>query len=255
MIAFLSPAKSLDFETPKQVGDLTIPRFVEESVKINKSLKRLSRKKLMELQGISRQLAELNYNRNQIWELDHTKDIKQAVFAFKGDVYIGLEAEKWSAKEMEIANGKLRILSGLYGILKPSDGIRPYRLEMGTSLKVGRRRNLYEFWKDKLPSLLKENLGLDEFIINLASQEYFKAIQVLKPKNPIINVDFKDWNKGQYKTIGFLAKKARGMMANYLVKNNINTPETLKRFDVSGYYFDDKLSNETEYVFLRDEQK
>ena len=252
MILFLSPAKTLDFEKEISIGESSMPRFMAESAKINARIKKLSRKKLMELQSISAQLASLNYDRNQNWSVDHTENVKQAVLAFKGDVYQGMQAEEWTEDDMKFANGHLRILSGLYGILKPSDRIMPYRLEMGTSLKVGRRKDLYHFWEDKLRAYFRENFDKDELVVNLASVEYFKAVDVAKIKNPVLDIEFKDFNKEDFKIISFYAKKARGMMAEFVIKNRLNQKEQLKEFNTEGYYFDPKESTDTKYVFLRD---
>lgn len=254
MILFLSPAKTLDFESDLQIGETTKPVFLEHSEKINAKLSKTSRKKLMELQSISAQLASLNYDRNQDWTTDHNDGVRQAVLCFKGDVYVGLKADEWTEKEMSYANDHLRILSGLYGVLKPSDQIMPYRLEMGTSLKVGRRDNLYDFWQDKIKAYFKENISSGELVLNLASNEYFKAVEKAKVKNPVLNVEFKDFSNGQFKVISFFAKKARGLMADYVIRNQINSPQDLKAFDVEGYYFDDKESTDSNYVFLRDKK-
>ena len=254
MILFLSPAKTLDFEKDVKVGEATKPVFLQESQKVNAKLKKVSRKKLMELQSISSQLASLNYDRNQQWYVEHDENVKQAVFSFKGDVYVGLQAENWSEADMNFANEHVRILSGLYGILKPSDLIMPYRLEMGTSLKAGRREDLYHFWQDKIKAYFKENIESDEQVINLASVEYFKAVEKAKVKNPILNVEFKDFSNGKFKIISFFAKKARGLMADYIVRNRIATVEDLKKFDTEGYCFDAKESTESNYVFLRDKK-
>lgn len=254
MILFLSPAKTLDFEKDVQVGEVTKPVFLEESQKVNAKLRKVSRKKLTELQGISTQLASLNYDRNQQWNVEHDENVKQAVFSFKGDVYIGLQAENWSESDMEFANKHVRILSGLYGILRPSDMIMPYRLEMGTSLKVGRREDLYHFWQDKIKAYFKENIDENELVVNLASNEYFKAVQKAKVKNSVLNVEFKDFSNGKFKIVSFFAKKARGLMADFIVQNRIIDAEELKKFDSEGYYFDAKESTESNYVFLRDKK-
>ena len=254
MILFLSPAKTLDFESDLQIGELTRPVFLDESQKINAKLKKTSRKKLMELQGISAQLASLNYARNQEWDVDHAEGIRQAALCFKGDVYQGLRADEWSDADMDFANDHVRILSGLYGILRPSDGIMPYRLEMGTSLKVGRRDDLYLFWHDKTKAYFKENIEPEQLVVNLASNEYFKAVEKAKVKNPILTVEFKDFSNGQFKVVSFFAKKARGLMADFIVRNRIEKVEDIKDFNSEGYYFDDKESNNDKYVFLRDKK-
>lgn len=251
MITFLSPAKSLDFDTKQQIGSGSLPHFLEQAEIVNDSLKKKSAKKLMALQSISAKLAELNVTRNQEWNTAHSEaNAKQAALAFTGDVYQGLEANHWQAAEMEYAAQHLRILSGLYGILKPTDLIQPYRLEMGTSLKVQRRANLYAFWKKHLAEYLS-GFPEDEVFLNLASQEYFKVVHVANPKNRVIDVEFLDFSNGKYKVISFFAKKARGLMANYVVQNKLDTPEALSTFDVEGYAFSKGDSEENKLVFTR----
>lgn len=254
MIAFISPAKTLDFEKDISIGPSSRPYFLAEAEKINNKLRKLSRKKLSDLQSISSQLASLNYSRNQEWNVEHKNHVKQAVLSFKGDVYQGMQAEEWSVEDMKFANDHLRILSGLYGILKPSDLIMPYRLEMGTSLPVGRRKDLYDFWKDKIKAYFRENIPADELLVNLASVEYFKAIEKAGIKNSVLNVEFKDYSKGEFKVISFYAKRARGVMAEYIIKNRLSRKEEIMAFDDDGYYFDAKESTDSNYVFLRDQQ-
>lgn len=253
MLTVISPAKTLDFEEKTQIGKASMPRFLQDAESVNRKLKKQSRAKLMELQSISRQLAELNYQRNQQWELDDHDGGKQAALSFKGDVYQGMEAQNWNEEDMEYAAEHLIILSGLYGILRPTDKILPYRLEMGTSLAVGRRKDLYHYWQDKLPKIFKEEELQNELILNLASKEYFKALEVSGLKNPVLDVEFLDRAKnGDFKIISFHAKKARGMMANFVIRNRIEEPEQLKAFDTGGYYFDVNRSTDKKYVFLRD---
>lgn len=207
------------------------------------------------MQGISAQLASLNYDRNQAWNIEHEEGTRQAALCFKGDVYQGLKADEWAEDDMEYANQHVRILSGLYGILRPSDAILPYRLEMGTSLKVGRRDDLYMFWQDKIKAYFKENIAPETLVVNLASNEYFKAVEKAKVKNKVLDIEFKDFSNGKFKIVSFFAKKARGLMADYIVKNRIDSAEKLKGFDSEGYYFDDKESSEDKYVFLRDKKQ
>lgn len=252
MILFLSPAKTLDFESGLSLGEITRPYFLDAAEKVNNKLRKFSKSKLMDLQSISRQLAEVNHERNQQWDKQNNEDVRQAALAFKGDVYQGLNADQWSEKDMAFANEHLRILSGLYGILKPGDGILPYRLEMGTSLPVGRRKDLYDFWRDKIKGYFKNTISEDELILNLASNEYFRAVEAAKVKNPVLSVEFKDFSKGSFKIISFYAKKARGYMADYIVQNRIDNKEDLKGFDTEGYYFDVKTSTDSNFVFLRD---
>ena len=252
MKIIISPAKSLDFENKATTDIYTQPSFLEQSEKLNKKLKTLSRKKLSELMKISDDLANLNYDRNQDWQPPFSLDnAKQAVFAFTGEVYRGIDANSISEDKIPVLQDKLRILSGLYGLLKPLDLIQPYRLEMGTKLKVGRRENLYKFWDTVLAESLNEELGDGELLINLASAEYFKALPKKALKVPMITPVFKDFKNGQYKTIMTFAKKARGLMVRYIIDNNIKTLEELKGFDVDGYGFSEEMSTETELVFTR----
>ncbi|MDP2542219.1 hypothetical protein CSC81_13420 [Tenacibaculum discolor] len=252
MKIIISPAKSLDFENKATTDVYTQPRFLEQSEKLNKKLKTLSRKKLSELMKISDDLASLNYDRNQDWQPPFSLDnAKQAVFAFTGEVYRGIDANSISEDKIPVLQEKLRILSGLYGLLKPLDLIQPYRLEMGTKLKVGRRENLYKFWDTTLAESLNEELEEGELLINLASTEYFKALPKKTLKVPMITPVFKDFKNGQYKTIMTFAKKARGLMVCYIIDNNVETLEELKGFDVEGYGFSEEMSTETELVFTR----
>jgi len=252
MLILISPAKTLDFESNMAIGPSQDPYFLPDAVKVNKSLRKKSRRALRELQGISQQLAELNYHRNQEWTADRTGGERQAVLAFKGDVYQGLNADSWEVQDVEFADEHLRILSGLYGLLRPTDLIKPYRLEMGTSLKVGRRENLYLFWADKLKSYFRENIEKDIHVVNLASNEYFKAIETAKIPNPVLEVTFKDFSNDDYKVVSFFAKKARGLMANFVIRNKLNKLEELKAFNEEGYYFAEAESTDHHYVFLRD---
>ena len=252
MKIIISPAKSLDFENKATTNVYTQPRFLEQSEKLNKKLKTISRKKLGELMKISDDLASLNYDRNQEWQPPFTLDnAKQAVFSFTGEVYRGIDVNSLSEDKIPALQDKLRILSGLYGLLKPLDLIQPYRLEMGTKLKVGRADNLYKFWDTTLAESLNEELADNELLINLASSEYFKALPKKALKVRMITPVFKDFKNGQYKTIMTFAKKARGLMVRYIIDNNIETLEELKGFDVEGYGFSQEMSTETELVFTR----
>ncbi|CAM1339948.1 peroxide stress protein YaaA [Tenacibaculum aestuarii] len=252
MKIIISPAKSLDFENKATTNVYTQPRFLEQSEKLNKKLKTISRKKLGELMKISDDLASLNYDRNQEWQPPFTLDnAKQAVFSFTGEVYRGIDVNSLPEDKIPALQDKLRILSGLYGLLKPLDLIQPYRLEMGTKLKVGRADNLYKFWDTTLAESLNEELAGNELLINLASSEYFKALPKKELKVPMITPVFKDFKNGQYKTIMTFAKKARGLMVRYIIDNNIETLEELKGFDVEGYGFSQEMSTENELVFTR----
>ena len=252
MKIILSPAKSLDFETKAPVSEYTEARFLDHSQKLNKKLKTLSRNKLSDLMKISDDLASLNYDRNQSWELPFTEDnAKQAVFCFTGEAYRGLDATTITGDKVSVLQDRLRILSGLYGLLKPLDLIQPYRLEMGTRLKVGRTENLYKFWGEILADSLNEELEEGELFVNLASAEYFKAIPKKVLKVPMVTPAFKDFKNGQYKTIMTFAKKARGMMVRYIIDNNVETIEELKGFNTDGYGFSDEMSSGNDLVFTR----
>lgn len=248
----LSPAKSLDFESKLPTTKTTESHFLKEAERLNKLLQKKSPKKLSKLMNISDNLAELNYERNQDWELPFTKDnARQALYAFNGDVYRGLDAYTIDTKKLEKIQNTIRILSGLYGILKPLDLMQPYRLEMGTKMPVGKNKNLYEFWKKKITKALNEELKTDEIFLNLASNEYFKAIDTKTLKVPVINVNFKEHKNGKYKTIAIYAKVARGLMARYIIDNNAETLEDIKGFNLEDYGFSEALSSEKELVFTR----
>lgn len=252
MKIIISPAKSLDFETPANVKEFTQPRFLEQSEKLNKKLKTISRKKLSELMKISDDLASLNYERNQTWSLPfNSENSKQAIYSFTGEVFRGIDVTTLDESKVPVLQEKLRILSGLYGLLKPLDLIQPYRLEMGTKLKVGRKDNLYQFWGNDLVDSLNSELDDNELLINLASTEYFKALPKKALKVPMITPVFKDFKNGQYKTIMTFAKKARGLMVRYIIENDIETLEQLKGFDTDGYRFTEEMSSENELVFTR----
>lgn len=249
----ISPAKSMDFETQIEVNKFTTPLFLNQSAKIIEVLKKKSPKKLIDLMAISDQLANLNWTRNQEWTTINTiENSKPAVFAFTGDVYQGLNVQNLTVNQLGILQDKLRILSGLYGILKPLDLIQPHRLEMGTKLKIGEHIDLYHFWKLTVTHQINEELAENDCLINLASQEYFKVIdkKSLKVKN-IITPEFKDYKNGELKMISFFAKKARGMMVRYIVQNNIETVDDLKGFNEDGYSFDESLSTNIKLVFTR----
>jgi len=248
----ISPAKSLDFESSLPTSNYTQGIFLSDAEKLNKVLKKKSPKKLSELMNISSKLGELNWKRNQEWELPFSlQNARQAVYAFKGDVYIGLEAYTIPANKLEVLQQKLRILSGQYGLLKPLDLMQAYRLEMGTKLKVGRKENLYQYWGNRITVALNEELEDDELFLNLASNEYFKVIKPTLLKVPVITPIFKDYKNGKLKMISFFAKKARGLMVRYIIDHNIETLEGLKGFNYEGYALDSNLSSTTELVFTR----
>jgi cytoplasmic iron level regulating protein YaaA (DUF328/UPF0246 family) len=248
----ISPAKTLDFESPLPTAKYTMPRFLEETDKLNAALRSKSVKKLSDLMSISKALAELNRERNLTRTAEYsTESARQAVFAFKGDVYLGLEAYTLSPEQIDQMEGKLRILSGLYGLLKPLDLIQPYRLEMGTKLEVGQKPNLYKFWDKKITDAINEELEDGEPFINLASNEYFSAVMPKLLKSPVITPVFKDYVKGNLKVVSFHAKRARGMMVRYVLDKNIEKAEDLKTFNYGNYEFDMKASLENELVFVR----
>jgi len=248
----ISPAKSLDLDSVIPTNSFSQPQFLEESEKLSKVLKKKSPKKIGELMSISAKLSELNWQRNQDWELPFTtENARQAVYAFKGDVYIGLDAYTIEDNKLEQLNDKLRILSGLYGFLKPFDLIQPYRLEMGTKLKVGTKDNLYQFWEDKITDALNAEMEEEELLVNLASNEYYKVVKPKLIQHTIVTPQFKDYKDGKLKMISFFAKKARGMMVRYIIDNNINDIEGLKGFNIDGYGFSEELSSENELLFVR----
>ena len=248
----VSPAKSLNFESPLPIQNYTESLFLKDAETIQKTLKKKKPKQLMELMDISEKLADLNWERNQNWSLPFSpENARPAVFAFDGDVYTGLDAYTIPIDKFPILEDKLRILSGLYGVLKPLDLMQPYRLEMGTSLSIGTKKNLYEFWKKKVTSSLNSELQKDELFINLASNEYFSAVDTKTLKVPVITPEFKDYKDGKLKMISFFAKKARGLMVRYIIDTNAETIEDLKQFNYDGYAFDANLSKGTTLVFTR----
>lgn len=252
MKIIISPAKSLDFTTKAPTSLHTQPIFLEKSEKLHKKLKTLSKKKLADLMSISDDLAALNYDRNQSWKIPFTpENAKQAIYAFTGAVFQGIDAVSLSEEKIPIMQERLRILSGLYGLLKPLDLIQPYRLEMGTKLNVGTKENLYKFWDDSIAKALNEELKEDEILVNLASSEYFKVIPKTVLKTQMITPVFKDFKNGQYKTIMTYAKIARGLMVRYIISNNVKTIEGLKSFNIDNYRFSEELSLGNELVFTR----
>ena len=256
MIAVISPAKTLDFENHIEQDSFTTPRFSTQTNRLIRELRLKKSEDIQQLMGVSENIAKLNVRRYKDYRRDHTLDnSKQSIHAFKGDVYVGLDVDQLDASDIEFAQSHLRILSGLYGLLRPKDIIQPYRLEMGTSLQVGEHSTLYKYWNDQIVKLIHKDLKEqgDQVILNLASNEYFKAMKRKTLKANVINVEFLDWKNDNYKVISFFAKKARGMMARYIIKNRINDPELLKGFDYEGYYFDPHASNESSLVFKRDQ--
>ena len=254
MLFLLSPAKTLDYDSPLPELPHTLPRFPERSQRLIAALRRKSARKVAELMDISPALAELNVARYRAWSPEPTGETaRQAVLAFDGDVYEGLDAPSLSRADLDWAQDHVRMLSGLHGVLRPYDWMQPYRLEMGTALAVGRARNLYQFWGSDIANLLDEELAgdTDPVIVNLASQEYFRSVDRKQLKARVIECVFEDWKGGQYKVIGFFAKKARGLMARYAIRKRIRRPEGLHGFDLEGYGFDRKPSTPDRLVFRR----
>tara|TARA_B100000780_G_scaffold24308_1_gene15472 strand:+ start:674 stop:1432 length:759 start_codon:yes stop_codon:yes gene_type:complete len=252
MKIIISPAKSLDFESSAKTNVFTQPSFLKESSLLNKKLKDLSKKKLSDLMKISPALADLNYERNQDWHQPFSlENSKQAIYAFTGEVFRGIDITSLAEEKIPLLQDRLRILSGLYGLLKPLDLIQPYRLEMGTRISIGKADNLYKFWDSNLADALNNEMKGGDLLINLASSEYFKAVPKKVLKTSMITPIFKELKNGDYKIVMTYAKRARGLMVRYIIENDINTLEELKGFNTDGYAFTESLSTETELVFTR----
>ena len=252
MKIIISPAKSLDFESNSKTDVFSQPSFQKESSLLNKKLKNLSKKKLGDLMKISPALADLNYERNQSWHQPFSpENSKQAIYAFTGEVFKGIDIKSLAEEKIPLLQSRLRILSGLYGLLKPLDLIQPYRLEMGTKLTIDKSNNLYKFWDSSLANSLNDEMNEGDLLINLASAEYFKAVPRKVLKNPMITPIFKEFKNGDYKIVMTYAKRARGLMVRYIIENNINSLVELKRFDTEGYLYTESLSTESELVFTR----
>ncbi|HEU0136922.1 MAG TPA: peroxide stress protein YaaA [Flavobacterium sp.] len=248
----ISPAKTLEYERELPVQQFSQPAFLSQSRKVHKVLKQQKPSDLIDLMDISSKLADLNWKRNKEWKTPFTPDnARQAIFAFNGDVYVGLDAYTIAPEKFEVLQQKLRILSGLYGLVKPLDLIRPYRLEMGTKLPVGDAANLYEFWRQPITKALNAEMKKGELLVNLASKEYFSAIDTTKLKVTIVTPEFKDYSKGKLQMISFYAKKARGMMVRYIIESGAETVDGLKGFNYEGYGLDSNLSTATNLVFTR----
>lgn len=254
MLFVISPAKNLDFETPAVTKAASQPQYLKQSTTLIKQLKQLSVQEVASLMSLSDKLAGLNLSRYQSWSTPFdANNAKQAMLAFNGDVYTGLDATTLDDAGFAFAQQHLRILSGLYGVLKPLDYIQPYRLEMGTKLANKAGKDLYDFWGDELTNaLLAEPAFTDKVLINLASNEYFKSIKTKQLNARIITPIFKDAKNGQYKIISFYAKKARGLMSRYIIDHQITEPEQIKSFDTDGYYFSEAESTKDDWVFLRE---
>ncbi|MCM8527434.1 MAG: peroxide stress protein YaaA [Lentisphaeraceae bacterium] len=258
MILVISPAKTLDYESKLPVTKHTMPSFLDDSSTLIKELRKKSASDIKDLMKLSDKLAELNVDRYKKWSLPFDEsNARQSMFAFKGDVYVGLDAYSLNKKDINFAQDHLRILSGLYGVLKPLDLMQPYRLEMGTRLQNKKGKNLYEFWGNKISEALNEEMNSmkSNVLVNLASNEYYSAVKEDSLKAEVITPQFLDFKNGKYKMISFFAKKARGMMCSWVIKNRIDTPEKLVSFDVAGYKFCKERSQERNPVFIREEQK
>ena len=255
MLMVISPAKTLDFETAPATERFTQPQYLDHSQELIEQLRELSPAQISELMHVSDKIGGLNAARFGSWNPAFTPaNAKQALLAFKGDVYTGLNAETFSDADFTYAQDHLRMLSGLYGLLRPLDLMMPYRLEMGTKLANARGKDLYAFWGTRISEWLNEALAEqgDDVLLNLASNEYFSAVKRTALNARIINTEFKDLKNGQYKIISFYAKKARGMMSRFVIEERINDPAKLKAFDVQGYRFNAEQSKPDNLVFLRD---
>ncbi|MCO8088470.1 peroxide stress protein YaaA [Acinetobacter indicus] len=257
MLALISPAKTLDYESALPTDSHTLPRLLAHSQELIDVSRTLSASEIANLMSVSEKIANLNVERFRDWQADFDfSNARQALFAFKGDVYTGLDAYSLKDQDIDYAQQHLRMLSGLYGLLRPLDLMMPYRLEMGTKLKNPRGSNLYEFWGTIITDLINEDLAAaqSELLVNIASDEYYKSVKESKIQAEIIKPVFLDQKNGKYKVISFYAKKARGLMARYIIENKIERAEDLKGFNSDGYYFDADSSLKGELVFKRDEQ-
>ena len=257
MLALISPAKTLDYETALPTDVHTLPRLLTHSQQLIDISRQLSATQIADLMKVSEKIAQLNVARFKDWQPEFNfSNARQAVFAFKGDVYTGLDAYALNDSQIEYAQQHLRMLSGLYGLLRPLDLMMPYRLEMGTKLHNARGHNLYQFWGHHITDLINQDLANaeSELLLNLASDEYYKSVNVAEIRAEIIKPVFLDQKNGKYKVISFYAKKARGLMARYMIENQLQRIEDLKSFNLDGYYFDSGSSIHGELVFKRDEQ-
>ncbi len=257
MLILISPAKTLDYQSPLATTRYTQPELLDHSQRLIDVARKLSAPQIKALMGISDKLADLNATRFHDWQPDFTPDnARQAILAFKGDVYTGLQAETFSEEDFDFAQQHLRMLSGLYGVLRPLDLMQPYRLEMGIRLDNPQGSDLYQFWGETITQKLNEALAAqgDKVIVNLASDEYFRAVKPKLLDGEIIKPVFLDEKNGKFKVISFYAKKARGLMSRYIIENRLTTPAQLKDFAVDGYAFDEEMSGKGELVFKRREQ-
>ena len=254
MLIVISPAKTLDYESAPKTKVFTAPDYLSQSQTLITRLRNFSSLDISELMKVSAKIADLNFNRYESWKKPFTqKNAKQAILAFKGDVYTGLDAESFKSDDFKFAQNHLRVLSGLYGLLRPLDLMQPYRLEMGTKLKTDKGKNLYEFWGSDITDGLNKQLKKikSDYLINLASNEYFKSVKTKELNAEIITPAFKEFKNGEYKMIGIYAKKARGLLSRYIIQNKLSNPEDIKNFDEDGYKFNKKLSKGNSLVFTR----
>ena len=255
MLAILSPAKTLDFDSPLVTDQHSAPEFTKDSAALIKTLRKLEPADIGSLMGISDKLATLNHDRYAQWsaKFDENSGARASILAFKGDVYLGLSAQTMSKQDFTWAQKRLRVLSGLHGLLRPLDRIHPYRLEMGTALANARGKDLYQFWGGKVTQALNETLAeqRSKVLINLASNEYYKVVQPENIDGRIVTINFKEWRREAYRFVSFSAKKARGLMARYMIDQRAEKPDDLKTFNVEGYAYNEELSSDHERIFTR----
>ncbi|MFT6311318.1 MAG: cytoplasmic iron level regulating protein YaaA (DUF328/UPF0246 family) [Porticoccus sp.] len=257
MLMVISPAKTLDYESPLATTKTSQPRFLDQSQQLINQLQKLAPHDISSLMSVSDKIGTLNYDRFQTFQQPFdSNNARAAVLAFKGDVYTGMQAETFSPAEFTFAQKHLRILSGLYGLLRPLDLMQPYRLEMGTKFVNNGGKDLYQFWDNKITDLLNQDIkdSGNKVLVNLASNEYFKSVQLKQLDADMVTPVFKDYKNGKYKIISFYAKKARGMMAAYIIKNKIKKAEDIKDFTVDGYRFNSEMTVGNDWVFTREEQ-
>jgi hypothetical protein len=255
MLAILSPAKTLDFDSPLVTDQHSAPEFTKDSAALIKTLRKLEPADIGSLMGISDKLATLNHDRYAQWsaKFDENSGARASILAFKGDVYLGLSAQTMSKQDFTWTQKRLRVLSGLHGLLRPLDRIHPYRLEMGTALANARGKDLYQFWGGKVTQALNETLAeqRSKVLINLASNEYYKVVQPENIDGRIVTINFKEWRREAYRFVSFSAKKARGLMARYMIDQRAEKADDLKTFNVEGYAYNEELSSEHEWIFTR----
>ncbi len=254
MLIVVSPAKTLDYTTPPKVKKFTIPDYLDDSAELIHRMREFSSLDISDLMHVSTKIADLNFDRFESWDKNFTQEnAKQAVLAFKGDVYTGLDVENFTSKDFNFAQKHFRMLSGLYGLLRPLDLMQPYRLEMGIRLSTDRGKNLYEFWGNTVTEGLNAQLkkSKSKILVNLASNEYFKVVKPKVLEGEIITPAFKEFKNGEYKMIGVYAKKARGLMSRYIIQNQLTDIEDIKSFNIEGYKFNKNVSEGNTWAFTR----